>query len=41
VNSLAAAAQSAGGELTRLDLAFMKEEERKNFINKEQQNWRG
>jgi len=41
VNSLAAAAQSAGGELTKLDLAMMNEEEREKFLIIEQQNWRG
>ena len=41
VNNLAAAAQSAGGELTKVNLAFMNEEERQNFLTKEQQYWRG
>lgn len=41
VNSLAAAAQTAGGELTEVNLAIMNEEERQNFLIKEQQNWRG
>lgn len=41
VNSLAAAAQTAGGELTEVNLVIMNEEERQNFLIKEQQNWRG
>jgi len=41
VNSLAAAAQSAGGELAKVNLAVMNEAERQNFLTKEQQNWRG
>ncbi len=41
VNSMAAAEQSAGGKLTKVNLAIMNEEERKNFLTKEQQNWRG
>ena len=41
VNNLAAAAQSAGGELTKVNLAFMNEEEQQNFLTKEQQHWRG
>ena len=41
VNSLAAAAQTAGGELTEVNLAIMNEEERQNFLIKEQQYWRG
>jgi len=41
VNSLSAAAQSTGGELTKVNLAFMNDEERQNFLAKEQQNWRG
>jgi len=41
VNSLAAAAKPAGGELIKVNLAFMNEEERQNFITKEQQHWRG
>jgi len=41
LNSLAAAAQSAGGELAKVELAVMKQEERKNFLAIEQQNWRG
>ena len=41
INSLAGAAQSAGGELTKVQLAVMSEEERQNFLSKEQQYWRG
>jgi metal-sulfur cluster biosynthetic enzyme len=41
VNSLATAANSAGGELTKISLAVMNEEERQNFLTIEQQNWRG
>ena len=41
VNSLAAAAQSAGGELTEVKLAIMNEGELQNFLTKEQQHWRG
>jgi len=41
VNSLVAAAQTAGGELTEVNLAIMNEEERQNLLIKEQQNWRG
>jgi len=40
VNSLAAAAQTAGGELTEVNLAIMNEEEYQNFLIYEQQNWR-
>ena len=41
VNSLATAAQSANGELTRVNLTVMNEAERQIFMTKEQQNWRG
>lgn len=41
VNSLATAAQIAGGELTKVQLASMNDEELQNFLAKEQQNWRG
>jgi len=41
VNSLAAAARSAGGELTEMNLAVMNDKERQNFLTKEQQHWRG
>jgi metal-sulfur cluster biosynthetic enzyme len=40
VGSLAAAAQSAKGELIKVNLAFMNEEERQNFLIKEQLHWR-
>ena len=41
VNSLAAAARSAGGELTEVKLTVMNDEERQNFLTKEQRHWRG
>jgi len=41
INSLAGATQSVGGELTKVQLAVMNEEERQNFLTKEQQYWRG
>ena len=41
INSLTNAAQTAGGELEKADLAIMSEEERQNFLLIEQQNWRG
>jgi metal-sulfur cluster biosynthetic enzyme len=41
VNSLAAAAQSAGGELTEVKLTVMNEADLQNFLVKEQQHWRG
>lgn len=41
VNSLVSAANTAGGELTKVDMAVMNETERQNFLKKEQQNWRG
>jgi metal-sulfur cluster biosynthetic enzyme len=41
VGSLAAAAQSAGGELAEVRLAVMNQEELQAFLAKEQQHWRG
>ena len=41
VNSLAAAAQSAGGQLVAVKQGLMNDEERQNFLTIEQQNWRG
>lgn len=41
LNSLVNAAQTAGGELEKTDLAIMGDEERRNFLSIEQQNWRG
>ncbi len=41
VNSLAAAAQSGGGQLVEVNLALMNDEERQTFLSIEQQNWRG
>ncbi len=41
INSLASAAQTAGGELEKADLTIMNDEERQNFLSIEQQNWRG
>lgn len=41
VNSLAATARSADGELIEVNLAVMNDEERQHFLTKEQQHWRG
>jgi metal-sulfur cluster biosynthetic enzyme len=41
VNSLSAAVGSAGGELVKTNGALMNDVERRNFLTKEQQNWRG
>ncbi|MCA9934533.1 MAG: metal-sulfur cluster biosynthetic enzyme [Ardenticatenaceae bacterium] len=41
VNSLAAAAQSAGGQLVEVKQGLMNDEERQSFLTIEQQNWRG
>ncbi len=41
VNSLAAAANSAGGELQKAGLALMTKEEVQDFLAKEKANWRG
>jgi metal-sulfur cluster biosynthetic enzyme len=41
VNSRAAAAQSAGGELIGVKLMVMNEADLQNFLTKEQQHWRG
>lgn len=41
VNSLAAAAQSAGGRLVEVSVAIMNDDERQSFMTIEQQNWRG
>ena len=41
VNSLAAAAQSAGGQLVAVRQGVMNDAERQNFLTIEQQNWRG
>ncbi len=41
VNSLAAAAQSAGGQLVQVKQGLMNDEERQTFLTIEQQNWRG
>ena len=41
IKSLESAAQSAGGELATVKLALMNEEERQNFLKKEQLYWRG
>lgn len=41
VNSLAAAAQSAGGQLVAVRQGVMNGPERQNFLSIEQQNWRG
>lgn len=39
VNSLAKAAQSAGGELTKVSVTSMTQDEIQSFLVKEQQNW--
>jgi metal-sulfur cluster biosynthetic enzyme len=41
LNSLAAAAQSAGGELIGVRLMVMNEGDLQHFLTKEQQHWRG
>lgn len=41
VHSLAAAAQSAGGQLVAVKQGLMNDAERQNFLIIEQQNWRG
>ena len=41
INSLALTTESAGGELTKVDLALMDEDELQTFLAKEQQYWRG
>jgi len=41
VNSLSAAVVSAGGELVNVNVALMNDVERQDFLEKEQQNWRG
>jgi metal-sulfur cluster biosynthetic enzyme len=41
VNSLAAAARSAGGQLVAVRQGLMNDNERQNFLLIEQQNWRG
>ena len=41
INSLASAAQSAGGEISGANLDLMSDEERQEFLVKEQENWRG
>lgn len=41
VGSLAAAAQGAGGEVTKASLAYMDEPERQHFLKVERENWRG
>ena len=41
ISSLALATKSAGGELTKVDLALMGEDELQTFLAKEQQYWRG
>ncbi len=40
IDSLAAAVNSAGGELAEVKLAIMSEEQRQIFLLKEQQHWR-
>jgi len=41
INALGIAAQSAGGELTGVNLDLMNEEESQLFLKVEQENWRG
>jgi hypothetical protein len=41
ISSLALAAISAGGELAKVDLALMGEDEVQTFLAIEQENWRG
>ncbi|MFN2263100.1 MAG: iron-sulfur cluster assembly protein [Anaerolineales bacterium] len=41
INRLASAARSAGGELTKVNIAVMNEEERQKFLTIEQEFWRG
>ncbi len=41
VNGLAAAVQSAGGNLTQASVAVMDDAERQVFLELEQQNWKG
>ena len=41
VNSLSAAVVSAGGELVTANVDLMNDVERQDFLEKEQQNWRG
>lgn len=41
VNQLAAAAQSAGGQVTKVRVGIMDDVARQTFLEKEQQNWRG
>jgi len=41
IAGLAKAAKDAGGELEKVDMAIMNDEERQNFLAIEQQNWRG
>jgi len=41
INSLASAAQSAGGEISGANLDLMSGEDRQLFLVKEQENWRG
>ncbi len=41
INSLASAAQSAGGDISGSNLDLMSVEDRQLFLVKEQENWRG
>ena len=41
IDALGAAAQSAGGELSGVNLDLMNEDERQLFLKVEQENWRG
>ena len=41
INSLTSAARSAGGELIKVNMAVMNDEERQKFLTIEQQYWKG
>lgn len=41
INALGSAAQSAGGELSGVNLDLMNDEDRQHFLKVEQENWRG
>ena len=41
INRMASAAQSADGELVKVDLAILNAIEGQNFLTKEEQHWRG
>ncbi len=41
INPLSSASQSAGGEISGVNLDLMNEEDRQLFLKVEQENWRG